>query len=99
MTQSNRIWALNKIKNGNKNILMEKDIVNRGLYIPNADLLINYDLPLQTKDFINWVGRIVLDTKSGKSISIVTPYEVENIQQIESLVKKWKNILRKKRKI
>ena len=99
MTQSIRIWALNKIKNGNKNILVAKDKVNRGLYIPNVDLLLNYDLPLQTKDFINRVDRTVLDGKSGKSVSIVTPYEVENIQQIESLVKKWKNILRKKRKI
>ena len=99
MTQSIRIWALNKIKNGDKNISAAKDKVNRGLCTPNVDLIINYDLPLQTKDFINWVGRTVLDEKSGKSISIVTPYEVENIQQIESLIKKWKNILRKKRKI
>ena len=88
MTQSKRIWALNKIKNCDKNILVPKDKVNRGLYIPNVDLLLNYDLPLQTKDFINRVGRTVLDGKSGKSISILTPYGVENIQQLERLVKK-----------
>ena len=86
MTQSNRIRALNKIKNWDKIILVAKVIVNRGnLYILNVDLLINYDLPLQTKDFINRVGRTVLDGKSGKSISILTPYDAENIQQIERL--------------
>ena len=98
MTQSNRIWALNKIKNGDKNISAAKDKVNRGLCTPNVDLIINYDLPLQTKDFINWVGRTVLDEKSGKSISIVTPYEVENIQQIELLVKKMEEYPKEEKK-
>ena len=45
MTQSNRIGALNKFKEGDRNILVATDVASRGLDIPNVDLVINYDLP------------------------------------------------------
>ena len=88
MTQSNRIGALNKFKNGERNILVATDVASRGLDIPNVDLVINYDLPLQAKDYIHRVGRTARAGKSGRSISIVTQYDVETIQQIEHLIEK-----------
>ena len=81
MTQSNRIGALNKFKAGERNILVALDI-------PNVDLVINYDLPQQGKDYIHRVGRTARAGKSGRSISFVTQYDVENIQQIEHLIEK-----------
>ena len=88
MTQSNRIGALNKFKNGDRNILVATDVASRGLDIPNVDLVINYDLPQQGKDYIHRVGRTARAGKSGRSISFVTQYDVENIQQIEHLIEK-----------
>ena len=88
MTQSNRIAALNKFKNGEVGILVGTDVASRGLDIPNVDLVINYDLPQQTKDYIHRVGRTARAGKSGRSISFVTQYDVENIQQIEHLIEK-----------
>ena len=88
MTQSNRIGALNKFKAGERNILVATDVASRGLDIPNVDLVINYDLPQQGKDYIHRVGRTARAGKSGRSISFVTQYDVENIQQIEHLIEK-----------
>ena len=88
MTQSNRIGALNKFKEGDRNILVATDVASRGLDIPNVDLVINYDLPQQAKDYIHRVGRTARAGKSGRSISFVTQYDVENIQEIEHLIEK-----------
>ena len=88
MTQSNRIGALNKFKEGQRNILVATDVAGRGLDIPNVDLVINYDLPQQAKDYIHRVGRTARAGKSGRSISFVTQYDVENVQSIEHLIGK-----------
>ena len=88
MTQSNRIGALNKFREGERNILVATDVASRGLDIPNVDLVINYDLPAQGKDYIHRVGRTARAGKSGRSISFVTQYDVENIQSIEHLIEK-----------
>ena len=88
MTQSNRIGALNKFKDGERNILVATDVASRGLDIPNVDLVINYDLPQQIKDYIHRVGRTARAGKSGRSISFVTQYDVQTIQSIEFLIGK-----------
>jgi ATP-dependent RNA helicase DDX47/RRP3 len=88
MTQSNRIGALNKFKSGERNILVATDVASRGIDIPNVDLVINYDIPQQTKDYIHRVGRTARAGKSGKSITFVTQYDVEGFQKIEHLIEK-----------
>ncbi len=88
LTQSNRIAALNKFRSGERNILIATDVASRGLDIPNVDLVINYDIPQQTKDYIHRVGRTARAGKSGRSITMVTQYDVENFQKIESLIEK-----------
>jgi ATP-dependent RNA helicase DDX47/RRP3 len=88
MTQSNRIGALNKFKSGERNILVATDVASRGIDIPNVDLVVNYDIPQQTKDYIHRVGRTARAGKSGKSITFVSQYDVEGFQKIEHLIEK-----------
>ncbi len=88
LTQSNRIGALNKFKSGERTILVATDVASRGIDIPNVDLVINYDLPQQTKDYIHRVGRTARAGKTGRSITFVTQYDVENFKKIETLTEK-----------
>ncbi|KAK4488330.1 hypothetical protein RD792_004087 [Penstemon davidsonii] len=88
MTQTKRLGALNRFKAGECNILMCTDVASRGLDIPAVDLVINYDIPTNPKDYIHRVGRTARAGRSGVAISIVNQYELEWYLQIEKLIGK-----------
>lgn len=60
----------------------------RGLDIPHVDVVINYDIPTHSKDYIHRVGRTARAGRSGKSVTLVTQYDVELIQRIEAVIGK-----------
>lgn len=72
LSQSNRLGALNKFKAGNRNILVATDVAARGLDISNVDLVVNYDLPGDSKTYVHRVGRTARAGKSGRALNIVT---------------------------
>lgn len=55
----------------------------RGLDIPTVELVINYDIPLASEDYVHRVGRTARAGRGGCSICIVTQYDVEKILNIE----------------
>jgi len=88
MSQAKRLGALNKFKAGECNILVCTDVASRGLDIPNVDLVINYDIPSNSKDYIHRVGRTARAGRTGVAISIVSQYEFEWYLLIENLIGK-----------
>ncbi|CAG8492926.1 6950_t:CDS:2 [Acaulospora morrowiae] len=86
LSQSKRLGSLNKFKAGNRNILVATDVASRGLDIPLVDVVINYDIPSNSKDYIHRVGRTARAGRSGKSITLVTQYDVELCQRIEQVI-------------
>ena len=64
------------------------DHSSRGLDIPLVDAVINYDLPAHQKDYIHRVGRTARAGRAGKSITLVTQYDVELIQRVEAVIGK-----------
>lgn len=54
--------------------------------IPHVDVVINFDIPGHSKDYIHRVGRTARAGRAGKSITLVTQYDVELLQRIESVV-------------
>ncbi len=86
MSQPKRLGALNKFKAGQLSILIATDVASRGLDIPSVDLVINYDIPTHSKDYIHRVGRTARAGRSGRAITLVTQYDVELFQRIETLL-------------
>ncbi|KAJ1973173.1 ribosomal RNA processing protein [Dimargaris verticillata] len=91
MPMEKRSAALEKFKKGKRSVLVATDIASRGLDIPHVDVVLNYDLPKNSKEYIHRVGRTARAGRSGKSISFVTQYDIELYQRIEfALGKKLK---------
>ncbi|CAI5942514.1 unnamed protein product [Closterium sp. NIES-65] len=88
MSQPKRLGALNKFKSGDRSILICTDVASRGLDIPSVDMVVNYDIPTNSKDYIHRVGRTARAGRSGRAITIVTQYDVELFQRIEQLIGK-----------
>ncbi|KAI0341747.1 DEAD-domain-containing protein [Trametopsis cervina] len=88
LSQSHRLGALAKFKSGGRKILVATDVASRGLDIPSVDVVINFDIPTHSKDYIHRVGRTARAGRSGKSITLVTQYDVELVQRIESVIGK-----------
>lgn len=59
-----------------------------GLDIPHVDIVINYDVPLTSKDYIHRVGRTARAGRAGLSVTFVTQYDVEVYQKIEESINK-----------
>ncbi|KAL8745715.1 MAG: hypothetical protein Q9190_002186 [Brigantiaea leucoxantha] len=84
LSQTARLGALGKFRAGESvRILVATDVASRGLDIPSVDVVINYDLPPDSKTYVHRVGRTARAGKSGKALSFVTQYDVEIWQRIE----------------
>ncbi|KAF9664426.1 hypothetical protein SADUNF_Sadunf16G0017700 [Salix dunnii] len=83
MSQSNRLGALNKFKAGEFNILICTDVASRGLDIPSVDVVVNYNIPTNSKDYFHRVGRTARAGRSGLAISLVNQFDIGPFTQIE----------------
>ena len=84
MSQFGRLGSLNKFKSGARSILIATDVASRGLDIPLVDCVINYDVPQDSKSYIHRVGRTARAGRAGKSLTLVTQYDLELLLRIES---------------
>lgn len=79
---------MNSFKAGEKQILIATDVASRGLDIPAVNLVVNYDIPSNSKDYIHRVGRTARAGNTGRAITVVTQYDIEVLQKTEELIGK-----------
>jgi len=88
MSQNKRLASLRNFKAKNRSILIATDVASRGIDIPHVDVVINFDIPHYSKDYIHRVGRTARAGKSGVAITFVSQYDIELYQRIEHLLGK-----------
>ncbi len=92
-TLAQRRNAMDGFKSGQYRILVATDIAARGIDVTGISLVINYDLPGNSEDYVHRIGRTGRAGKFGKAISFATPDQRSDIRQIERLIKKTIPIL------
>lgn len=85
---SQRREALSGFKNGRYRILVATDIAARGIDVSGIELVLNYDLPDNSEDYVHRIGRTGRAGKAGRAISFAMPSQAKEIRDIERLIKK-----------
>ncbi|GIQ83760.1 hypothetical protein KIPB_005130 [Kipferlia bialata] len=70
--QREREQALHLFKRGDIQVLIATDVAQRGLDIPNVNLVINYDMAGNEKDYIHRIGRTGRAGRSGVAVTFWT---------------------------
>ena len=85
---SQRKEALEGFRIGKYRILAATDIAARGIDVTGIELVINYDLPDESENYVHRIGRTGRAGKVGHAISFATPEERNDVLSIEKLIKK-----------
>ncbi|KFZ32043.1 hypothetical protein IDSA_05055 [Pseudidiomarina salinarum] len=85
-SQGARTKALDDFKKGRVNVLVATDIAARGIDIDLLPLVVNYDLPNVSEDYVHRIGRTARAGASGHALSLVSPEEVKQLRGIEKLI-------------
>ncbi|MDD2680965.1 MAG: DEAD/DEAH box helicase [Patescibacteria group bacterium] len=80
--------ALAGFKSGLHRILVATDVAARGLDINDIELVLNFDLPDNSEDYVHRIGRTARAGKKGKAISFASSDQYREIQKIERLIQK-----------
>lgn len=65
-------------------ILLTTDLSARGIDVKTVDLVINYDLCQDHREFVHRVGRCCRGGKTGTALSLVTQHDVKRVKAIEA---------------
>lgn len=84
-SQEERNKALNAFKNGQVPVIVATDVLARGIDIKGVSIIINYDVPNNTDDYIHRIGRTGRYDKSGIAITFVTRRDSRTFQEIEKI--------------
>ncbi len=87
-SQNARQEALQKLKNGEADILIATDVASRGLDIKNLDNVINFDIPNQPEIYVHRIGRTGRAGEKGVSYSFCSADEKNYIAEIQKLIHK-----------
>jgi ATP-dependent RNA helicase RhlE len=79
--------ALEGFKRGRYQILIATDIAARGIDVSGIELVINYDMPANSEDYVHRIGRTGRAGKSGHAISFATTEQRGSIRNIERFMK------------
>lgn len=83
-----RTRALEGFKESKIRVLVATDIAARGLDIPNLAVVINYDIPHVTGDYIHRIGRTGRAGAKGLAITLIAPTEMVALKDVEKLMGK-----------
>ncbi|MFT6902070.1 MAG: ATP-dependent RNA helicase RhlE [Colwellia sp.] len=85
-TQAVREETLQNFKDSNLRVLVATDVAARGIDVDNINLVINYNLPEDPRNYIHRIGRTARAGKSGMAISFAVENDIRQLINIENSI-------------
>ena len=83
MQQRERDKVMRAFKNGSLQILISTDVSARGIDVSNLSFIIHHQLPEQIEYYTHRSGRTARAGKTGDSIALIIPGELQKIHDIQ----------------
>ena len=85
---SQRRDALDGFKSGKYRVLVATDIASRGIDVVGIGIVLNYDMPTNSEDYVHRIGRTARAGAGGRAITFVMPEQRYELRGIERLIRK-----------
>lgn len=86
LMQSQRDEVMYAFKTGQVDVLVATDIVARGIDIDDISMVVNFDVPHDSEDYVHRIGRTARADHDGIAITLVRGKEVGKFMQIEKFL-------------
>lgn len=86
LEQVEREKIMSAFKNRSLKILVGTDIISRGIDVVGIELVINYDTPSDSEDYVHRVGRTARADSDGEAITFVNDKDKFKYSNIEKLI-------------
>lgn len=88
LSQAERDTVMYDFKGGRTDVLVATDIVARGIDIDDIRLVINYDVPHDSEDYVHRIGRTARADRDGEAITFINEKDISRFMQIEHFLQK-----------
>ena len=88
LSQAERDEVMYKFKAGQADVLVATDIVARGIDIDDIRMVINFDVPHDSEDYVHRIGRTARADRDGEAITLVSDRDIQRFQKIEQFLQK-----------
>ncbi len=88
LEQESREDVLLSFKSGHTDILVATDILARGIDIDDITMVVNYDVPHESEDYVHRIGRTARAGGDGKAVTLVSEKEQRKFGMIEQFLGK-----------
>jgi len=85
MTQVERDNVVKDFRDGKTRLLLTTDLLSRGIDIPQVNMVVNYDLPLNKETYIHRIGRCGRFDKKGIAITMVRMNDQSDIKTFNKM--------------
>ena len=86
LPQKKRLKIIEDIKAGKLRLLVATDVAARGLDIEDLAMVINYDLPNESENYVHRIGRTARAGKTGKAVTLASEQDVYQLPGIERYI-------------
>ncbi len=86
LDQPERDQVMRDFKANRIDVLLATDILARGIDIDDITLVVNFDVPRDSEDYVHRIGRTARAASSGEATTFVSPKERQSFKRIEQLI-------------
>jgi ATP-dependent RNA helicase RhlB len=86
LPQRKRLQIVKDFTAGKFPFLVATDVAARGLHIEGLEMVINYDIPQNSEDYVHRIGRTARAGKAGKAVSFASEGTEFHLEAIEKYI-------------